>query len=95
METNSFVITAIPEERLQRIESFMVKIEGLLNDNNKAILKGKEEEINEQWIESPQVPKLLKISPKTWQNYRDKKVIPFSQFGRKIYVVSAKQSIVD
>ncbi|MBJ2197639.1 DNA-binding protein [Muribaculaceae bacterium Isolate-113 (HZI)] len=30
--------------------------------------------------------KLLGISPKTWQNYRDQRLIPFSQIGRKIYV---------
>ncbi|MBD5221989.1 MAG: helix-turn-helix domain-containing protein [Bacteroidales bacterium] len=29
---------------------------------------------------------LLDISPKTWQNYHDQRLIPFSQIGRKIYV---------
>ncbi|MEI6697237.1 MAG: helix-turn-helix domain-containing protein [Bacteroidota bacterium] len=86
MATESFTITAIPEFRLQRIESFMERMEVLLNENNKAVFKSDEEEIQNQWIESTQVPKLLRISTKTWQNYRDKKVIPFSQFGRKIYV---------
>ncbi len=38
------------------------------------------------WIESKEVPKMLGISAKTWQNWRDRKVIPFSQFGAKIYV---------
>ncbi len=28
-------------------------------------------------------------SQKTWQTYRDKRLIPFSQFGRKIYVKRA------
>ncbi len=32
---------------------------------------------------------MLGISPKTWQNYRDQRVIPFSQIGRKIYVCRA------
>lgn len=39
-----------------------------------------------QWIESEEARKMLGVSPKTWQNYRDSRVIPFSQFGRKIYV---------
>ena len=38
------------------------------------------------WLESEAARKLLGVSPKTWQNYRDQRVIPFSQIGRKIYV---------
>ena len=38
------------------------------------------------WIEGKKVPGLLGISSKTWQNWRDKRVIPFAQFGAKIYV---------
>ena len=41
---------------------------------------------NCEWIESEAARKLLGISPKTWQNYRDQRLIPFSQIGRKIYV---------
>lgn len=44
------------------------------------------EEINSQWVESTEARKMLGVSSKTWQDYRDKRVIPFSQFGRKIYV---------
>ena len=38
------------------------------------------------WVISTEVPKLLGISAKTWQNMRDRRQIPFSQFGSKIYV---------
>lgn len=48
--------------------------------------KKNEEEVSNQWIESAQVRKMLGISAKTWQTYRDERRIPFSQFGRKIYV---------
>ncbi|WP_289287791.1 helix-turn-helix domain-containing protein [uncultured Duncaniella sp.] len=41
------------------------------------------------WFESDEVRKILGISPKTWQNYRDQRLIPFSQIGRKIYVSRA------
>ncbi|MBD5368943.1 MAG: helix-turn-helix domain-containing protein, partial [Bacteroides sp.] len=41
------------------------------------------------WLESEEARKLLGISPKTWQNYRDQRLIPFSQIGRKIYVNQA------
>ena len=39
-----------------------------------------------EWIESDAARKMLGVSPKTWQNYRDQRIIPFSQIGRKIYV---------
>lgn len=53
----------------------------------KTILQRKpENQFRAAWIESKNVPGLLGISAKTWQNWRDKRIIPFSQFGAKIYV---------
>ena len=51
--------------------------------------KKSEEEVNNQWIESVDARKMLRVSAKTWQTYRDERRIPFSQFGRKIYVKRA------
>ena len=51
--------------------------------------KKSEEEVNNQWIESVEARKMLGVSAKTWQTYRDERRIPFSQFGRKIYVKRA------
>lgn len=39
-----------------------------------------------EWIESDVARKMLGVCKKTWQTYRDKRIISFSQFGRKIYV---------
>ena len=47
------------------------------------------EELNSQWIESTQARQLLGVSQKTWQGYRDRRIIPFTQVGRKIYVKRA------
>ncbi len=47
------------------------------------------EEQNAQWMESADARKLLGVSQKTWQGYRDKRIIPFTQVGRKIYVKRA------
>ena len=44
------------------------------------------DEVSKQWVESTEARKILGVSLKTWQNYRDKRIIPFSQVGRKIYV---------
>lgn len=40
----------------------------------------------DEWLTSEEARQLLGVSPKTWQNYRDRGIIPFSQTGRKIYV---------
>ena len=76
---NTLQMAVVPQSFLDRLEE---KIENLEN-----ILKAKsEQEINSQWINSTQVPKILGISQKTWQTYRDKRLIPFSQIGSKIFV---------
>ena len=40
----------------------------------------------EEWLSSEEVKSILGVSAKTWQKYRNERRIPFSQFGRKIYV---------
>lgn len=37
-------------------------------------------------LTSEEARKMLDICPSTWQEYRENKVIPFAQIGRKIYV---------
>lgn len=46
----------------------------------------KSNENSSEWLTSEEARKILAVSAKTWQLYRDKRIIPFSQFGRKIYV---------
>jgi excisionase family DNA binding protein len=40
---------------------------------------------NRHWLTGDEICKLLRVSKRTLQNYRDNRVIPFSQIGRKIY----------
>ena len=61
-------------------------IKDLLNEVKDTLQTKSAEEVNSQWIESTEARKMLGVSAKTWQSYRDARVIPFSQFGRKIYV---------
>ena len=59
-------------------------------DEVKELIKGKAKaEAAGRWIESEEARKILGVSQKTWQTYRDSRAIPFSQFGRKIYVKQA------
>lgn len=37
------------------------------------------------WVDSEQVCRMLNISKRTLQNYRDKGVIPYSRIERKMY----------
>ena len=76
-ETPTMVV--IPQAIWENISRTLSNVENLLQ-------KKSEEEVSNQWIESTQVRKILGISAKTWQTYRDERRIPFSQFGRKIYV---------
>lgn len=70
-------------------ESEWESIKDLLKEVNNTLQTKSEEETNGQWLESTEARKLLGVSVKTWQDYRDKRVIPFSQFGRKIFVKRA------
>lgn len=66
--------------------------EGMKSDLQelKELVRAKsDEELNSQWIESTQARQLLGVSQKTWQGYRDRRIIPFTQVGRKIFVKRA------
>lgn len=62
-----------------------------MNSLNQQNLQSKQLEVNETeltiktWLTGDEICKLLRVSKRTLQNYRDKRVIPFSQIGRKIY----------
>ncbi len=80
-ETN-LQMAVVPQSFLNKIEEKIESLENILRDKS-------EQEINSQWIESVKIPKILGISLKTWQTYRDKRLIPFSQIGSKIFVKRA------
>jgi len=68
------------------------KVSQLFNDLaeiKKTLSNQQEESLINQWVQSESARKMLGVCRKTWQDYRDKKVIPFSQFGRKIYIKKA------
>lgn len=69
----------VPEEEWRNLHDTLEQIIDLITRRNA------DDSISE-WIESEDARKILGVSPKTWQNYRDLRLIPFSQIGRKIYV---------
>ena len=72
----------LPKSVWESIQETLHEVKDLLKAKSK-------EEINGEWVESVEARKLLGVSPKTWQNYRDERRIPFTQFGRKIFVKRA------
>ncbi len=77
--TPSTLLFAVPEEEWRNLHATLEQIIELITRRNA-------DDSSSEWIESEAARKLLGISPKTWQNYRDQRLIPFSQIGRKIYV---------
>lgn len=77
--TPSTLMFVVPEEEWRNLHATLAQIIDLITRRNADDSSG-------EWIESEAARKLLGISPKTWQNYRDQCLIPFSQIGRKIYV---------
>ncbi|MDE5662609.1 MAG: helix-turn-helix domain-containing protein [Muribaculaceae bacterium] len=69
----------VPEEEWRNLHDTLEQIIDLITRRNF-------DDSSCEWIESEEARKLLGISPKTWQNYRDQRLIPLSQIGRKIYV---------
>lgn len=81
MEQNvtGFQMAVIPQ-------SFLNEMKMELEEMKIFLKKKSEDEINSRWIDSVSARKLLGVSGKTWQEYRNRRVIPFSQFGAKIFV---------
>ena len=78
-ETTNLQMAVVPQSFLSEMREELREVKEILKEKS-------EEEVNGQWIESSKARKMLGVSPKTWQTYRDERRIPFSQFGRKIYV---------
>lgn len=75
----SMTMIMVPEEEWRNLLDTLEQIIDLITRRNA-------DDSGSEWIESEDARKILGVSPKTWQNYRDKRIIPFSQIGRKIYV---------
>jgi hypothetical protein len=63
------------EQMMQSFEGLVGQVRNLCgNDRN-----------NEEWLDNNVVCRLLQISKRTLQSYRDNGIIPFSQIGHKCY----------
>ncbi len=78
-ETGAVSMVVLPQKALEEFSNNFAELKQLIQ--GQALEKAKS-----QWIESEEARKILGLSPKTWQTYRDNRLLPFSQFGRKIFV---------
>ena len=76
----ALTMVMMPREEFDGIVAKLDRLEQLISDRNS-------QDRASEWIESEEARKILNISPKTWQTYRDEGRIPFAQHGRKIYVL--------
>lgn len=63
------------QEILDKLEDISSKME----------LMSEKSPLENTWLSNQEVAKLLRVTPRTLQNYRDQGIIPFSQVGPKIY----------
>ena len=78
-EEKGINMVVLPENVWQDMAFTLKEIKDMLETK-------KAEEVNNEWIGSAEARKMLGVSSKTWQNYRDNRIIPFAQFKRKISV---------
>lgn len=68
------VPTEVLEEILEKQKEINEKLDELKTNNPSF-----------KWVDIPEACTLLKVSPRTLQNYRDGNYLGFSQIGSKIY----------
>lgn len=78
----TMAMVVVPQSVWEGVKDDLLQVKKLL-------IKKNTEEVENEWIESAKARQMLGVSPKTWQTYRDRRIIPFAQIGRKILVKKA------
>ena len=72
-------INIIEKQELEEIKDTLKFIQ----DKIKYLTKNKA--VNGNWIDNQEASEYLKVRPRTLQNYRDNKTLPFTKLGGKVY----------
>lgn len=78
----TMAMVVVPQSVWEGVKDDLQQVKELL-------IKKNTEKVENEWIESVEARQMLGVSPKTWQTYRDRRIIPFAQIGRKILVKRA------
>lgn len=79
LETSSNLMMVITQEKWQELNDRLDHLSSLVTNKNKS-------ESNSEWLETSAVCKILGVSPKTFLRYRDKRLISYTQIGKKIWI---------
>ena len=64
--------------------SILSRLETLANKMN-LLTEGRKDRHLKNWLDNEDVCRILNINKRTLQSYRDKKILPYSQFVHKTY----------
>ena len=67
MEASNLQMAVVPQSFLEEVIEKLESVESILQ-------KKADEEINSEWVDSVTARKLLGVSHKTWQEYRNKRI---------------------
>lgn len=81
-QASTMAMVVVPQSVWEGVKDDLQEVKELL-------VKKNTEDAGNEWIESVKARQMLGVSPKTWQTYRDRRIIPFAQIGRKILVKKA------
>jgi hypothetical protein len=81
-QASTMAMVVVPQSVWEGVKDDLQEVKELL-------IKKNTEDAGNEWIESVKARQMLGVSPKTWQTYRDRRIIPFAQIGRKILVKKA------
>lgn len=74
-------LKVLSNEEYEKIISKLDQVLEILNEKS----KNSKISLSDVWLDNSEVVRILKVSPRTLQSYRDMRIIPFSQIGHKIY----------
>ena len=83
MEQNSMTFSVLPDAEWKAMKEEQRAIRNQLN-NLVRLIENKQMDTQE-WLTLEEARDIIGVCSKTFQKYRDTGIIPFSQYGRKIY----------
>ncbi|MDH6311184.1 hypothetical protein M2451_004115 [Dysgonomonas sp. PFB1-18] len=75
---NNNLMAVVSNDFLEQLKGTLEKVERCLKEETK-------DSPMWMWVKSEDARQMFGVSRKTWQTWRDRKYIPYSQFGQKIY----------
>lgn len=79
LNTQTVTFIMISKEDLENLTTTLNELKLIVSEQN-------HKACNSEWLDSETVRLTLGVSKTTWQNYRDQRLLPFVQIGKKIFI---------